>query len=98
MESAICQRFPETPLFSWIFPIFSNARRPEYDTGDLYKPLTSHKSDLLGDKLCKAWEEEIKAKKIAGKKPSLLRASLRVFGGEFILLGILLFSLEFFLR
>lgn len=85
-------------IYSWIFPVFSNARRSEYDAGDLYKPLKSHKSDVLGDKLCKAWEDEIKSKKATGKRPSLLRASIRVFGGEFMLLGFFLFSLEFFLR
>lgn len=85
-------------IFSWIFPIYRLGRKHDYDTSDLYKPLKSHKSEILGDKLCKAWEEELLKKKLTGKKPSLLRATLRVFGWEFILLGLFLFSLEFFLR
>lgn len=83
---------------SWIFPVFRAARRPEFDTNELYKPLKNHKSDLLGDKLCKAWEDEVIAKKAKNQKPSLLRVTLRVFGMEFMVLGLALFALEFFLR
>lgn len=64
----------------------------------MYKPLASHRSEYLGDKICNAWDQEVIKKKRTGKTPSLLRASIRVFGWEFILLGIILFSLEFFLR
>lgn len=84
--------------FSWIFPIFRLGRKPDYDASDLYKPLPDHKTDILGDKLCKSWQEELNRKKTTGKKPSLLRASIRVFGPEFMLLGFFLFALEFFLR
>lgn len=83
---------------SWIFPVFRNARRSTYDSGDLYKPLQSHKADYLGDKLCKAWEEEVAVKKIKNKTPSLLRVVGKVFGVEFLFLGLSLFCLEVFLR
>lgn len=33
---------------SWIFATYRNGRKPDYDTKDLYKPLKSHKSDILG--------------------------------------------------
>lgn len=85
-------------MCSWIFPVFGNARLPTYDSSDLYKPLKSHKADYLGDKLCKAWDEEVALKKIKNKKPSLLRVVMRVFGFEFLLLGLSLFCLEVFLR
>lgn len=78
--------------------MFGNARRPEYDSNDLYKPLADHKSDVLGDKLCAAWEEELKQKKEKNQKPSLLRVTMRVFGLEFILLGLSLFTLEILLK
>lgn len=78
--------------------MFRLARNPEYDSSDLFKPLKNHKSDLLGDKLCKAWEEEVLSKKAKNQKPSLLRVTIRVFGLEFLLLGLTLFALEFFLR
>lgn len=78
--------------------MFGNARKSTYDTGDLYKPLNAHKADYLGDKLCKAWDEEVALKKIKKKTPSLLRVVMRVFGFEFLLLGLSLFCLEVFLR
>lgn len=83
---------------SWIFPVFRNARKPDYDNGDLYKPLKSHQADYLGDKLCKAWDEEVAMKKIKNQKPNLFRVIMRVFGFEFLLLGLSLFCLEIFLR
>lgn len=85
-------------VFSWIFPVFRIARKPDYDTNDLYKPLKVHKSDILGDKLCRAWDDEVAVKRAKNQKPSLLRVTLRVFGLEFLMLGLTLFALEFFLR
>lgn len=84
--------------FSWIFPVFRLARKPDYDQGDLFRPLKSHKADYLGDKLCKAWEDEVALKKLKNKQPSLLKVMMRVFGMEFIFLGLSLFCLEIFLR
>lgn len=83
---------------SWIFPIFRAGRKHDYDANDLYKPLKVHESKLMGDRLCDAWDNELKSQRETGRKPSLLRATLRVFGVEFILLGILLFVLEVFLK
>lgn len=78
--------------------MFRLARKPEYDQGDLFKPLKSHKADYLGDKLCKAWEDEVAIKKMRNQRPNLLRVIIRVFGREFLFLGLSLFCLEFFLR
>lgn len=78
--------------------MFGNSRRAEYDTNDLYKPLIDHKSDVLGDKLCDAWDEEVRRTKEKNRKPSLLRVTMRVFGFEFALLGLWLFTLEILLR
>lgn len=78
--------------------MFRIARKPDFDTNDLYKPLTAHKSDILGDKLCQAWDDEVAAKKTKNQKPSLLRVTLRVFGLEFLMLGLILFAMEIFLR
>lgn len=78
--------------------MFGNARRQEYDSNDLYKPLPEHKSDVLGDQLCEAWDAELKQAKEKNRKPSLLRVTMRVFGLEFVLLGLWLFTLEILLR
>lgn len=64
----------------------------------MYKPLKSHQADILGDKLCKAWDEEVAIKRLKNQRPSLMRVIGRVFGFEFIRLGLSLFCLEIFLR
>lgn len=78
--------------------MFRAGRSPEYDTADLYKPLKVHESKDMGDKLSAAWENELKKQRETGRSPSLLRESVRVFGLEFMLLGIALFMIEVFLK
>lgn len=83
---------------SWIFPVFRHARNPDYNTKDLYKPLKSHKADILGDKISKEWEKEILGQKTKNKQPNLLHALLRVFAIELIMTGVLTFTMEFLLK
>ncbi|XP_059619578.1 probable multidrug resistance-associated protein lethal(2)03659 isoform X2 [Phlebotomus argentipes] len=85
-------------VFWWVLPIFFKGRKKELEEQDLYEALKCHKSDYLGDLMCKSWEHEIRVKKELGKKPSLLRAALRVFGGKIMLLGLFLAAIEFLLK
>uniref|UniRef100_A0A1L8DV41 Putative peptide exporter abc superfamily protein n=2 Tax=Nyssomyia neivai TaxID=330878 RepID=A0A1L8DV41_9DIPT len=85
-------------VFWWVLPIFFKGRKKELEEDDVYEALKSHKSDYLGDKMCKAWEREIKVKKEKGQKPSLLRAALAVFGWKILLLGLFLAAIEFLLK
>lgn len=78
--------------------MFRAGRKSDFDTNNLYKPLGEHESKMLGDKMSMAWEDELKKGREQGRPPSLLRASWRVFGLDFILLGIALFILEVFLK
>lgn len=48
--------------------------------------------------MCNAWEKELEKTANSKKGPSLLRASMRVFGWRFALLGLILFLLELGLR
>lgn len=68
------------------------------NTDDLYQPLTGHKSDTLGSKISIAWENELRKKIGNGGKPSLLAATTKVFGWQIAALGLMLASMEFFLR
>lgn len=86
------------PSSSWVFPVFFKGRKRELVQDDLYQALDSHKSNVLGDKLSRAWQKEIKNARENGKKPSLLSAMLNVFGWQIALLGLILACLEFFLR
>lgn len=81
-----------------MFPVFFKGRKRELVQDDLYQALQTHKSNILGDKLSKAWARELKNSEENGKKPSLLNAILSVFGWQIMLLGLILACLEFFLR
>lgn len=108
MESSKQKILPENPrakanfvsylCFWWVLPIFFKGRKQDLDTSDLYQPLKDHKSDSLGEKLCKAWEDEKYNKESKGKKPNLLRATLRVFGWKIMIYGLMLAALEFLLK
>lgn len=78
--------------------MFFKGRKRELVQDDLYQALDSHKSSVLGDKLSKAWDKELKKCEENGKEPSLLKAILNVFGWQIMLLGLILACLEFFLR
>lgn len=73
-------------------------QRKEFGADDLYKPLKEQRANIVGDKLCKAWEQEIKIKTSKNRKPSLLRATFRAFGIDFISLGLYLLVMEFSTR
>lgn len=55
-------------------------------------------SETLGNEMCQSWEKELEKKANSKRQPSLLRASMRVFGWRFALLGLILFLLELGLR
>uniref|UniRef100_A0A1A9WJ69 Multidrug resistance-associated protein lethal(2)03659 n=1 Tax=Glossina brevipalpis TaxID=37001 RepID=A0A1A9WJ69_9MUSC len=50
--------------------------------------------ETLGNKMCQSWEKELKLTENSKKEPNLLRATMRVFGWRFALLGLVLFILE----
>ncbi|XP_062542390.1 probable multidrug resistance-associated protein lethal(2)03659 [Armigeres subalbatus] len=81
-------------VFGWVLPIFYKGSKKELGPEDLYQPLTAHKSSSLGNKLCRAWEDEVANKRAKGKEPSLLQAGFRVFGWNIALLGLILLVLE----
>lgn len=85
---------PSYVTFWWTLPLFFRGWKKELDLEDLYKPLKSHKSDYLGDKLCKTWDTEVETKKQVEKDPSLLSAGLKIFGGSLAFTGFCAFLLE----
>ncbi|XP_037923052.1 probable multidrug resistance-associated protein lethal(2)03659 [Hermetia illucens] len=108
MDSSKATELPENPretanplsnlFFCYTMPVFFKGRKKELVPSDLYKALKEHKSSTLGDKLCAAWENELKRAEAKGKSPSLLRATIRVFGLQIVLLGIILLILEFCIK
>ena len=84
--------------FRYTIPIFLKGRKKEIDFEDMYDVLDAHKSDMLGDRLSASWEKELVLAKAKNKEPSLLRATLRVFGLRLAMIGLLLCFIEFVFR
>lgn len=82
----------------YVMPVFLKSRKKEIGMEDLYSVLDTHKSDMLGDRISDAWEKELIRAKEKNKKPSLLKATLSVFGWNLTVLGIILGLIEFLLR
>ncbi|XP_067646367.1 probable multidrug resistance-associated protein lethal(2)03659 [Eurosta solidaginis] len=108
MQSFKADELPENPrersnplstlMFCYTMPVFFKGRKKTLEESDLYRALNSHRSAEMGNKLGAAWEAEINKKVQKNKKPSLLRAVLRVFGARFALFGMVLLVLEIGLR
>lgn len=81
-------------MFSWTIPLFYKGFYKDLEIEDLFKPLASHKSSVLGDKLEKAWKKELKL----NKNPSLWRALRAVFGLELLLHGFVFVFIELVLK
>ncbi|XP_016967737.1 probable multidrug resistance-associated protein lethal(2)03659 [Drosophila biarmipes] len=105
MHSGKTEVLPENPrersnfiVASWFWyamPLFVKGSKQTLGSKDLYKPLTEHKSDTLGNKLWASWEHELKIDK---ENPNLLRAVLRTFAWQLALPGLAIFLVELGLR
>ncbi|XP_073845417.1 probable multidrug resistance-associated protein lethal(2)03659 [Musca autumnalis] len=108
MQSFKSDELPENPressnplstmMFCFTMPTFFKGRKKVLDESDLFRALKEHKSDLMGHKLSQAWEEELAKSRLKGKEPSLVKATIKVFGLHYMILGLLMFCFEIFLR
>lgn len=48
--------------------------------------------------MCEAWDTEVTRAKVKNREPSLLRASLAVFGWPIAIMGVILALIEFLLK
>ncbi|XP_017083873.2 probable multidrug resistance-associated protein lethal(2)03659 [Drosophila eugracilis] len=101
MQSMKADELPENPrersnplsslLFCFAMPVLFKGRKKTLEQKDLYRALKEHKSDSLGDQLCKAWDEQL----TKNETPHLGRALIKVFGFRLFLTGMCLFAQEF---
>lgn len=80
--------------FSWVLPILLKGRKKVLGLEDLYQTLPDHQAQSLGNKLEKAWQNELEKQRSKNKKPSLMSAGLSVFGFDIIFRGVLLLTFE----
>ncbi|KAI2474052.1 Multi drug resistance-associated protein (MRP) [Diabrotica virgifera virgifera] len=80
-------------FFGWMISFIRKGKEAEFQLKDLFKCQDKDRSQILGDKLQRVWDEEIVALKQNNKKPSLLKALIKAHYFEFMLYGILWFIL-----
>nr|CAD7610839.1 unnamed protein product [Timema genevievae] len=85
-------------LFGWMLKIFWKGYKKDLEMDDLFVPLDEHKSDYLGNKFEKRWNEELSRASKEGRQPSLLRVIMRCFGLSLMGYGLILAFLEIGLR
>ncbi|XP_067014167.2 probable multidrug resistance-associated protein lethal(2)03659 [Anabrus simplex] len=84
--------------FWWILGTFWKGYKRDLEVEDMYAPLKEHRSDYLGDKFEKYWNQELRQSVEKRKKPSLTRVIVRCFGLKLAFYGLILACMELFLR
>ncbi|XP_025080220.1 multidrug resistance-associated protein 4-like isoform X3 [Pomacea canaliculata] len=80
-------------FFCWLNPLFKKGKKEPLNKDDMFNVASDDSSENLGTKLEREWMKEVK--KDGGRgKPSLLRALMRLFGTQYMLLGIIVFIEE----
>jgi len=96
-------------FFYWVNPLLYRGFKKELGQDDLYETLVEDKSDVLGQTLERAWNEELKKSNIQhdkeeeGKtlkrlKPNFRNVLVRTFGCSLIPLGLICFVEECVIR
>ncbi|KAL6254634.1 hypothetical protein P5V15_013941 [Pogonomyrmex californicus] len=85
-------------LWWWTITLFKTGYRKVLESEDLYDPLKTDRSKLLGDRLEKRWRIELENSKKWKRSPSLLRTIFRTFLWEYFLLGLIQILNELVLR
>ncbi|KAH8278915.1 hypothetical protein KR018_011001 [Drosophila ironensis] len=104
MQSMKADELPENPrersnpisslLFCFALPVLFKGRKKTLEQKDLYRALNEHKSDTLGDRLSKAWDDQV----AKNETPQLRRTLMKVFGWQLALSGLSIFAQELFTR
>ncbi|XP_064076906.1 probable multidrug resistance-associated protein lethal(2)03659 [Vanessa tameamea] len=86
--------------FGWTLETFKLGYSRDIKEEDLYAPLPEHRSDILGDTLQTAWDQEVDRSTLRndGRKPSLMKVLIKVYGSELMLYGLILAAMEFLIR
>ncbi|XP_076243243.1 ATP-binding cassette sub-family C member 4 [Calliopsis andreniformis] len=82
----------------WTIDLFKTGYRKVLQSDDLYEPLKTDRSNVLGDRLEKRWYIELENAKKSKRRPSLLRAIFRTFLWEYSILAFMQLLNEFVIR
>ncbi|XP_021928195.1 LOW QUALITY PROTEIN: probable multidrug resistance-associated protein lethal(2)03659 [Zootermopsis nevadensis] len=76
--------------FYWLLGTFKKGFKKDLEIEDLYSTLEEHRSDYLGNKVERLWNQELEQAGGINGKPSLFKVLRRCFGLEVILIGLIL--------
>ncbi|PNF26824.1 hypothetical protein B7P43_G17385 [Cryptotermes secundus] len=76
--------------FYWLMGTFKKGFKKDLELEDLYSTLEEHRSDYLGNKVERLWDQELERSNARNGKPSLFRVLRRCFGLRVILFGLVL--------
>ncbi|XP_075979217.1 putative multidrug resistance-associated protein lethal(2)03659 [Anticarsia gemmatalis] len=76
-------------FLTWSFSMFRRGYRQGITLGDLFQARKGDESGRLGDRLEQAWEIELENERNYGTKPSFMKAIVRSFWVEYMLVGLL---------
>ncbi|XP_043529381.1 ATP-binding cassette sub-family C member 4-like [Frieseomelitta varia] len=82
----------------WTLDLFKTGYRKILQPEDLYTPLYTDRSNVLGDRLERRWNIELENAKKRNTNPSLLRAIFRTFLWEYTLLALIQILNELFIK
>lgn len=80
--------------FGYTLPTFRKGFNKDLQEEDIPENWSAHASRELGNRLEEAWNKELKTR----KNPSLWRALARVFGLDFMVIGLAILFLEVVFR
>lgn len=85
-------------FFTYTIGMFKKGYKKTLEVDDLYNPLRSDRSMLLGDRLERKWNLHSEKAEKHKKKPSLLKVLIATFWPEYLYLGVLLVFMDIFVR
>ncbi|XP_044267576.1 ATP-binding cassette sub-family C member 4-like [Tribolium madens] len=92
--------FLSVMFFTYTIDMFKKGYSKTLDVDDLYSPIESDRSTLLGDRLESKWNKHMDSIKKSKKKrqPSLLKVLVATFWPEYLLLGVILVIMDLCVR
>ncbi|XP_034942268.1 probable multidrug resistance-associated protein lethal(2)03659 isoform X2 [Chelonus insularis] len=85
-------------FWTWTLKLFRTGYSKILGPADLFDPLKTDRSGVLGDRLEKQWFLELESKKKSKKRPNFLTTIFRCFMWEYFIYGVLHTFNEFILR
>ncbi|RZB39027.1 multidrug resistance-associated protein [Asbolus verrucosus] len=87
-------------FFTYTIGMFKKGYSKTLDVDDLYSPIKSDRSTVLGDRLESKWNSHLESLKKSkkDKSPSLLKVLVRTFWPEFLCLGVILVVMDLLVR